>query len=585
MTSSTTTQAAPRLWRHPVIAAVICVAVLIIAALPAVSQWILAVDHRAAIALNAAIGVSPVIDHVILALADNAADERILFLVIVGFIYYCWRAKTRRRRAARLALFLFIVLGTAAALFAQEAVDEIIRRRSPAYKLIPFQNIGQIYDDSVKVREHESFPSEHGMFYLFIGFVLLRTGKRIGGACFVLAGLVLPLAKCTVGSEWLSDTYLGALPLAFLLSAIAVETRLYRAKTFAEKHLVLGLDKLSIITRGKRHLLDGSFVYGTRDIFRIEAAIKRYLRDNIGFFAAGERFSEMQIEMPLAGVRSIIRFVTMGQRKIVLRVYPLAQRVEAELHRDASEMLAGHHINAPRILNYTDDPRRYGVVLVAEEFICGESLRAHDLKPVHLRSLGQQLAKLHSVHSKKWGSLRSTRDGNHFHALVKRIDRFIAHAAKEDTSLPRADLSKWFRAWESEFEQVSEFSLTHNKLHQDNCIYSEEGDYYFLDFTTLEWAMPAKDVVKVHHLICENDAAKISVFESNYYEMLRAEDRANIRKFLPFYEALFHLTAAATQSKRIHRGMGEAEPNYAKKHEYAVSELKRLVHSSSPGAL
>jgi hypothetical protein len=566
-------------WRRLSFAIVLCGAILLLAAIPGVNAPILQLDRTAAFTLNGVIGKSAVLDHLILALADRKADERALAVILIGFAIFVAMAPTRRKRAERFSLFLFLFVATSLTLVAQEQIDDVVRRRSPSYDLRPFHNIELLYHDKVKIRQGESFPSEHGVGYFLIGFVLLRLGS-MGGLFFLGAGAILPLAGCAVGSEWLSDTYLGALPLGFLCSALLVDTRVFYVKTYFGRQLLLALDKVAIGIRSKKHLLDGSFRWSTQNVYRVEAATKRYIMDNLDSLSGKSSVEQIRVEMPLAGVRSIVRFITLDDVRFVLRVYPVVRRIEAELHKDASDMLAAHGINAPRIIEYSDEPSRYGVVLIAEEFIIGSSLRAEEMTRDHIVSLARQLAKLHSVHNAKWGPLRSPREGKHFIALRKRIHRYMKLAAEKNFGLQEKreiEILAWFDAWAPQFDSLPYFSLTHNKLHHENCIFAEGDEYYFLDFTTLEWAVPAKDIVKVYHLLLQDDQQKIQTFNSHYFENISADDRAIFRKFHPFYEALFHLTSAATQAKRSTRGAISPETHIHEKLQFAISRLLQVA--------
>jgi Phosphotransferase enzyme family len=261
-----------------------------------------------------------------------------------------------------------------------------------------------------------------------------------------------------------------------------------------------------------------------------------------------------RIEMPLAGVRSLIRFVHYPDRSVTLRVYPPTERLEAARHVDASRMLEQHGLTAPRILAVVDEPRRYGVIFIVEEFLNLHTMAPHELTPAHLDNLGSQLASLHSISRPRWGALKQSRRESYFSPLVRRINRYLSELRKENVA-PDVDeyarVRAWFLNYEQAFRELKTFSLTHGKLHAGNGLFTVAGEFCFLDFTTLEWAVPVKDVVLVRRSICGGLPDHIRHFEDAYLPRLSEADRAAHDRFLPFFEALYLLTSVAMRSKRL----------------------------------
>ena len=104
------------------------------------------------------------------------------------------------------------------------------RNRRTAEPLLRFARLEQfkkVYGFDVKVGNRDSFPSGHAAAYFFFGFMAFWHHR---GMYYLLLSMavVLPIGRVMTEAHWPSDIYLGSVPLALLLSALAHETRLYR---------------------------------------------------------------------------------------------------------------------------------------------------------------------------------------------------------------------------------------------------------------------------------------------------------------------------------------------------------------------
>jgi membrane-associated phospholipid phosphatase len=542
-------------WRRLNFAVILVLALLVVAAIPPVNREIVSFDRTAALSLNRMLGDSPVLDTIVAAFADRYAHVYLLLFTIAAFAVYVAVADSRPDRARRLALLLFLTAAGVLALLADGILDEIVRRPGPTYVMgDELKRPGRLLmSEHIDTTTHESFPSTHGMYFFLLGFILLRLGHRFG-AIFILGGIVVPLAKCMVGRHWVTDVYLGALPLAFLLSALAVETRFVGLLGSLQQASLLAFEKLAVRLRQYKYIFDGSLRWETQNVFLLESAIKRYIRSELPVRIGVSKNSATAISMPLDGVRSIVRFVSYGARKVVLRVYPISRRVEAESHRTASEMLHRLGVRTPALLDYCSRPKGYRVIFLVEEFVEGESRSGRDLTSADLHGLAIEMARMHSIHNDRWGPVDAERSDSYFEHLMSRVDRSIAIARAgqhEGFAEDEMKLRQWFLGWRPFFESHPGFTLTHGKMHSKNGLFGTDGRYCFLDFTTLEWTLAERDLVRVYHSICEDLEPAIATFNEAYLAALPASDAKHAGRFMAFFEALHHLTAILNRSKRM----------------------------------
>ena len=550
------------IWRTVWFAVLVCVVLLVLAVVPEVSDWLQQIDQHAAVWLNNLAGRSPVFDRLVLLLADEDGWERITVLSVIWFLVALWRAPTRVDQSRLLGTLLFVVVVLLLYFLMDSLLDDVIERKSPSMEFLqPFRNIKKILDFNVDLTDRRSFPSPDGMIFFTISFLLLRLGHRRGGLVALLLAFTAPLLRCVAGLSWISDIYLGALPVSLLISAVAVETPFVRLFDSSVDVAAAAIDQGERFGRGLFPMWHHRRLYWvSQKAYHMEAAVKRFaarelprILDREGRYAGGLPV----LEVPLGGLRSVVRIVTLGPVKAVLRAYPVTQKFEAEQHFRASQLLRKHGLRVPKVLYHTENPHKYGAIFLVEEFIEGCSKNADDLDERDITEAAKALAQLHRIKSDNWGPVAAPRTEEYGTVLLRRLDRQLGKIARGSVLSGQQnalnDVRLWFSQWREKLNAIREFSLIHGKLHRENALFEENGGYCLLDTTTLEWGMAAADLVIVHASQCDGNAALIEQFNAAYYSELSPDERESVQASMPLYEALFCVAQISKYTKRLRR--------------------------------
>jgi len=549
-------------WRTVWFAVLLACALLALSLIPSVSRLIASADIYGAEVLNRAAGVSAIFDRIVLLIADEEGRERVIALALIWLGVTLWLTAGRLAKARIVGTFLFITTVMIAYFIIDAMLDDIFIRRSPSHYLNPFRSIGEILNYRIDLKEKRTFPSAEGMILLTVGFILLRLG-RIRGALVALGlGLTAPLLKCVAGLSWLSDIYLGALPISLIVSALAVETPFRRVLGIYIDWSAAGIDQGERFLRSLGPMWRHRNLYwASQNVFHMESAVKRFISKDLPEIIDPEKVNRHKrpvVEVPLGGLRSVIRIVTLGEQKVVVRGYPVIRRYEAEQHFLASKLLKKNSIRVPKHIFYSDNPRKHGALFLVEEFVDGTSKSPAELTDSDIQAAAAELAALHQVKSEVWGPIMAPRTEEYGTVLLRRIDRQISQVARgkvlKGQQAQVAKVRAWFEPWRNQLNSMRQFSLIHGKLHRENCLFEKGGDFCFLDITTLEWGLPSSDLVLIHHSQCGGRSDLIKEFDRHYYSAIPAADANNQRRLQPLYEAFYCLGQVSKYTKRLNRG-------------------------------
>lgn len=518
------------------------------------------VDVRWAFRLNQLIGVSPVFDRLLTYVADEDGRERLYLLVLIFSAVHVWRAKTRRERGRRLSTLLFIACVVGGSILFERALDESYMRNSPSYVIRPFRNIRDIYKWDIDVKDHRSFPSSEGMVLLLTGFLLLRM-RSVWGYAVLLAGFILPVGGCMVGRTWVSDLYLGALPISFLFSAFAMQTFVGRLRPWLYEQSLAVMDHAHIYWRRYKYLLNPTQVRSGRNVFTVEATVKQYLIKGLPVALGYADDRPEQVEAPLGGRRTVVRVVTFRGEKLLVRAYPTGTHHDAEVHHYAARLLEEHGVRVPHVIHHTEQAFRGGVVFLVEEFIEGKTKWGDQLSDGDLQLMARQLARLHAITSDHWGPLLVPRSEDFADVMQRRvqrrIDRLVQQEVLEDAD-EIARLKEWFTAQAERLREMTVFSLTHGQLHRDNILFTPKGEFVLFDYATLEYAAPQTDVVYIHYHLLSDEPALTSRFDEYYLAELADAQREQFVQYFDYFKAVFYIGRLSTRWKR-HRRRGVAD--------------------------
>lgn len=317
------------------------------------------------------------------------------------------------------------------------------------------------------------------------------------------------------------------------------------------------LDRAALARSRNKHLLNGTWRYQTSNILTLWTSLKAYLRDEFTIahgFPHGKGLGT--IEVPIRGASSVVFFVTIGEQKRVVRLYPVREQLAAETHRDALSLLEQHGVRAPRLVHSLADLKKYHAIFTAEEFVEGKPCFGKRIDEAALRAIAVQIARLHSITRRHRGPLNVACHSPASYELELRIRRLFSALLKCGlaTQSDWASILEWSRSWWTTIDRVPHFSLTHGDIHANNGLLTPPDDEYcLLDLNKLSWGFAAKDVMRLRDKICDGNDQRFEIFEKPYLELLHAESRAVYETTKPFFFALHEMEVAAVESKRIPR--------------------------------
>jgi aminoglycoside phosphotransferase (APT) family kinase protein len=286
---------------------------------------------------------------------------------------------------------------------------------------------------------------------------------------------------------------------------------------------------------------------GTREPTAKEtiAVTKTYIRAELMPVVGATLQDPVRIELPFRGRRNLSWFVTIGDRRYMLRCYLPDESEQMATHVAALRLMQQHGVSAPRLIHALESARQYGMYFATSEFVEGSG-RGGQLTMTHdeVRCLAAQAAKLHSIHNEHWGGLTSPENGGYVRELMQMVERYSSRAQQHNmlSAAQRQAMAAWFRAWEPRLAAVSRFSLIHGDLHPNNVLFA--GDKCTLvDTDEFMWNVPLWDVVLIYDRGCRGDAGLIKIFEKTYLPLIEEKDQKHHKEFMQFFYAFYRLRA------------------------------------------
>jgi aminoglycoside phosphotransferase (APT) family kinase protein len=325
----------------------------------------------------------------------------------------------------------------------------------------------------------------------------------------------------------------------------------------------------------------------SQNVLHMEVAVKRFVsRELPNILDKHKQYSDrtVSLEVPLSGLRSVVRIVALGPLKAVLRAYPLSARYDADQHYRASTLLHKHGVRVPAIYHRTESPKKYGAIFLVEEFIEGCSKEPDDLTVGDISTAAAELARLHQVKSEVWGPITAPRTEDYGTVVMRRVERHLTSMSRGTSSRNQQDLipqlRSWFNGWRDSLAEIREFALIHGKLHRENCLFETSGRFCLLDITTLEWGIASEDLVTVHFSQCGDQPELIAKFDAAYYAALPSEDADRSRSFIPFFTALHCISQIIKYRKRLSRGQKQHPGDAIKKEIHWWNRLRTIVEET-----
>jgi len=205
-----------------VLCSVLALSVLI--ANPAIHSAINNWEANLTIAANSIVGMHPSFDHLLGWLNTRACDLLVISLMVAIFLAHSFRASTFNTLVERLSFWGWVATLCISTYLLTCVTEHLYCHPIPVQALPQLHDVRSMYGIPVHASAFNSYPSGHGLAYIF--FALMAWCKRYRGMSLflILFGTIMLSTRVILGMHWLSDIFLGALPLSLVLSSVALRT-------------------------------------------------------------------------------------------------------------------------------------------------------------------------------------------------------------------------------------------------------------------------------------------------------------------------------------------------------------------------
>jgi membrane-associated phospholipid phosphatase len=197
--------------------------------IPAVHGVFVGYDTSAAIAANALLGTSPVVDQTLGWLNTRLGDAIVLTIMSFVFIAHASSASTFEQMVERLSFWAWLAVLCVGTYLLVDSIADFYHNPIPLQALPGLYDLRIVYGIPLHSSAFNSYPSGHGLAYLFFAFMAWHKRYNAMSLLILALGAVMLSVRVILGMHWLSDILLGALPLALVLGAVALDTPLRRS--------------------------------------------------------------------------------------------------------------------------------------------------------------------------------------------------------------------------------------------------------------------------------------------------------------------------------------------------------------------
>ena len=190
----------------------------------AVNSW----ESHLTIAANSFIGIHPTFDQSLGWLNTRLGDVVVCSLLVTIFIAHSFGASTFNDLVERLSFWGWVGALCISTYLLTCATEHLYCHPIPVQALPQLHDVRSMYAIPVHASAFNSFPSGHGLAYIFFALMAWFKRYRRMSVFLILFGTVMLGTRVVLGMHWLSDIFLGALPLSVVLRFAAMETPLKR---------------------------------------------------------------------------------------------------------------------------------------------------------------------------------------------------------------------------------------------------------------------------------------------------------------------------------------------------------------------
>lgn len=120
------------------------------------------------------------------------------YFLVLFFLFFLFFQKQLKRR---LEILFFSLLGVFLSFGVFRRIINLIYNRLRPFKILDFEPL-------IKIEESFSLPSGHSSFFFVLALVIYYFDKKVG-IYFLIATILMAIARVYVGVHWFSDVLLG----------------------------------------------------------------------------------------------------------------------------------------------------------------------------------------------------------------------------------------------------------------------------------------------------------------------------------------------------------------------------------------
>lgn len=195
---------------------------------------IINIDTQVAFKMNSILGTNPFLDETLAWLSTSIGDAFVFTCVSLLFFVHALNGGSHAKTIKRLSYWIWLGLLCLIVYMFASAAEYLIKRDTPISSLHHFYNLQTHYGIMFHSCPTSSFPSGHGLAYIFFAMMAWQRYFRISLILWCLAFIMLSV-RLIVGLHWLSDIMIGSLFLSTLLGTLVGDTSLKNTYQFCEK--------------------------------------------------------------------------------------------------------------------------------------------------------------------------------------------------------------------------------------------------------------------------------------------------------------------------------------------------------------
>jgi|GEM_PF-1147974 len=334
-------------------------------------------------------------------------------------------------------------------------------------------------------------------------------------------------------------------------------------------------------TSVNRTLIPKGLIVTQHELHTLEHYIHKTVLPRLG--RAG---SSLHLEPTTLGNRNRIFFLTVGtDHQLVLKGFASKTRLHNSLI--ANRFLARYGIAAPRILfaDASEKTRaRLGWYVSCEEKIDGTPVEATRCDSSMRTAIAAFFARLHSLRSSRWGSLRSPQCFGFRTYLMRKIRERVHSLTASGTQFPGCDprtIVHWFESNCGAIKAVSEFSLCHGDVNTRNILVTHDNRVVIIDTEALKYLPFPIEYFRLLFFLCQDDAHAQQEFSRCYFENTPHTRYKEFVRCKEFYQAFVLLEFAWYFNKKIKQNPAPDRIAKQRYHFYKEMALNRLLSTVS----